>query len=85
MPSNKKLLAAAAHTAEQAAILKQGVANAQRKLERAEDDVEAARDALEQMQVQYEEAQAEADEARDAADGLGASVFPDAAEVGVSQ
>lgn len=84
MPSDKKLIAAAAHTAEQAELLKLGVANAQRKVERAEEDVEAARDALEQMQAQYEAAQREADEAREAAVGLNVAVFPDAAQVGVN-
>jgi nitrogen fixation/metabolism regulation signal transduction histidine kinase len=83
MPSDKKLIAAAAHTAEQAKLLKQGVANAHRKVERAEEDVEAARDALEKMQEQYEAAQDEADEAREAASGLSTFVEAGSAEIGV--
>lgn len=84
MPSDKKLVAAAAHTAEQAELLRLGVENAKKKLERARADVEAAGDALGEMQAQYEEAQAVADEAREAASGVPSFVSAGTANVGVN-
>lgn len=84
MPSDKKLIAAAAHTAEQAKILKQGVANAEAKLERAHEAVNAARDALAAAQESWEAAEDDAANAREAASGLSSFIDAGVANVGVN-
>lgn len=85
MPSDKKLIAAATHTAEQAKLLWRLVDNAKRKVERAQGEVEAAEEAAEKLEVQAEDAQRVAEEAREAASGL--STFADAqpAEIGMER
>lgn len=85
MPSDKKLLAAAAHTAEQADILEGAVGKAEEKLERAKAAVVGAEESLENAKQDAEDARAAADEAREAASGLAASVFPDVAGIGVNE
>lgn len=85
MATDKKLIAAATHTAEQAKLAWKAVDNAERSVERAREKVAAAEDALEQLRVQAEDAQRAADEARDAASGLSTFVEAQAAEIGMER
>lgn len=83
MPSDKKLLAAAAHTAEQADILEGQVEKAEEQLERAKAAVDAAEDQLDNAIEDAKTARALADEYAEAASGLGS--FPDVEDIGVNQ
>lgn len=81
--SDKKILAAAVHTAEQADFLEGQVAKAEEDLDRARAAVDAAEDALDNAEADAKAARALADEYAEAASGLGA--FPDVSEIGVNQ
>lgn len=84
MASNKKLIAAATHTAAQAKAAWKAVDQARKKVGRAHADVEAAEDALAVLEGQAEAAQREADEAREAASGLSVDVDAQTANVGMN-
>lgn len=85
MPTDKKLIAAATHTAEQAKTLWRLVDNAKRKVERAQAAVEAAEDAVDELEAQAEEAQRVADDAREAASGLNTFADAQPAEIGMER
>ena len=84
MPSDKKLVAAAAHTRQQAELFWAAVENAEEKLDRALEAVEAAKAALARAQDKAEERQAEADEAAEAASGIPVNVNAEPAQIGVN-
>ncbi len=83
--TDKKKVAAAAHTAHQAKLAWKAVDAAELKVERARADVEAAEEAVEQLREQAEAAQGVADAAREAAQGIPNFVDAQAAEIGVER
>ena len=85
MATDKKLAAAATHTAEQARLAWLAVDNAKAKVERSQEHLEAAEDALERLQEQAEAAQQLADNAREAASGLDVFVDAQAAHIGMER
>jgi hypothetical protein len=85
MPTDKKLIAAATHTAEQAKLAWRLVDNAKRSVDRAQDKLAAAEDAVVEAEEKAEAAQREADEAREAASGLSTFVDAQAAEIGMER
>jgi hypothetical protein len=70
MPTEKKLVAAAAFTRSQAYFFADQVENIRAKVERAQDELELAEMALERAIEKAREKQAEAEEAEAAASGI---------------
>lgn len=85
MPTDKKLIAAATHTAEQAKLAWRAVDSAKKKAVRAEAEVLAADEAVAALEEQAEAAQQVADEAREAASGLSVNVDAQSADIGMER
>jgi hypothetical protein len=83
MPTEKKLLAAAAFTRQQADFFADQVENIRRKVERARADLDATEAALERAIEKAEEKQLEAAAAAEAAEGLSVFVSAQPAQFGV--
>lgn len=83
MLSDKKLIAAAGHTAGQAKAAWRAVDAARDKVRRAQAQVDAAEEAVAVLEEQAEEAQQVANDAREAASGLPAFANAEVAEIGV--
>ena len=84
MPTDKKILAAAAHTQAQAEIFAAAVEAAEQKVERAEEALEAAKDALLRAVEKADEKQREAEDAKEAASGVPSFAYAQTAEMGVN-
>jgi hypothetical protein len=83
MPTDKKLVAAAAHTRAQAEIFTAAVEAAQLKVVRAEEALDAAQDAYARAVEKADEKQNEADEAAAAASGIPTFANAQTAEMGL--
>lgn len=83
MPTDKKLLAAAAHTRAQAELFAAAVQRAEEKVSRAEEDLEAAQAAYERAVEKAQEKQTEADEAAEAASGVPSFAHAQTAQMGL--
>lgn len=84
MPSEKKLVAAAAFTRGQANFFAAAVEAAQAKVERAQQHLDAAEEALERAIEKAEQKEQEAQEAREAAQGLPSFAHAEVAAMGVN-
>jgi hypothetical protein len=85
MTTDKKKIAAAAHTAEQAKLAWTGADRARVSVEKARARLEEAEAAADEMDKQAEEAQRVADEARDAASGLATYAQAESANIGMER
>ncbi len=83
MPTDKKLLAAAAHTRAQAELFEAAVERAEEQFARAEEFMNAVQANYDRAVEKAREKRAEADEAAEAASGIPSFAHAQTAEMGL--